>query len=341
MKKIIYFSLALLLLVSSAGIARFTLGGSEDTWLCKDGQWVRHGNPTAPKPTQNCGKDGIVKTSTATPKDVVESFYSWYTSYEGKPLSSGAYKTSDYLTEAFREKVDSLLASFTQGGYDPILCAQDIPQSFTVAYPEISGSIATVAVTEVYSTSENSLLVTLEKDGNQWLIDDVTCGETKVKELVTDTQGYSKTVIYFSNPRRNPNSAECGVVYGVERTIPVNTNIFEFSLQQLFRGPTESEKSQGFSSFFSQKTKDILLGVDVKDRVAYVNLKDIRTLIPNVSSSCGSAQFLAEVEETLKHNKTVDKIIMAINGDPELFYEWIQIGCTPENNNCDDSPFKK
>jgi len=32
----------------------FFIRGPEDTWLCQDGQWVRHGNPGAPQPTGDC-----------------------------------------------------------------------------------------------------------------------------------------------------------------------------------------------------------------------------------------------------------------------------------------------
>lgn len=30
--------------------------GPEDTWICQDGEWVKHGNPSAPMPTEPCGK---------------------------------------------------------------------------------------------------------------------------------------------------------------------------------------------------------------------------------------------------------------------------------------------
>lgn len=36
--------------------ARFLLGGSEDTWICKSGNWVKHGNPASPPPVTGCGE---------------------------------------------------------------------------------------------------------------------------------------------------------------------------------------------------------------------------------------------------------------------------------------------
>jgi len=34
---------------------RFVVGGSEDSWMCAEGQWVKHGYPSAPKPEGECG----------------------------------------------------------------------------------------------------------------------------------------------------------------------------------------------------------------------------------------------------------------------------------------------
>lgn len=33
---------------------RFVIGGPEDDWICVDGEWVKHGVPSAPKPTELC-----------------------------------------------------------------------------------------------------------------------------------------------------------------------------------------------------------------------------------------------------------------------------------------------
>lgn len=46
--------LAFALIILVIGIIRFTT--SEDTWLCQDGTWVKHGQPSAPQPTTGCGK---------------------------------------------------------------------------------------------------------------------------------------------------------------------------------------------------------------------------------------------------------------------------------------------
>jgi len=53
---ILSIATALLLLAGAIGFFRFVIGGDEDTWICVEGQWLRHGNPSAPKPSGLCGQ---------------------------------------------------------------------------------------------------------------------------------------------------------------------------------------------------------------------------------------------------------------------------------------------
>lgn len=65
-------------------------------------------------------------------EEVVEGFYRWYLDYvsnTGNPLVDQAYHQNDMLSQAMVQRVDEIIASFDQGGYDPFLCAQDVPES--------------------------------------------------------------------------------------------------------------------------------------------------------------------------------------------------------------------
>jgi len=53
-KTILYSVLALVVVVLIIGALRFLT--PEDTWLCQNGQWVKHGNPFAAAPTTGCGE---------------------------------------------------------------------------------------------------------------------------------------------------------------------------------------------------------------------------------------------------------------------------------------------
>ncbi len=148
-----------------------------------------------------------------------------------------------------------------------------------------------------------------------------------------------KIAIYFNNNQLNPNLSDCSKTYPVFRTINDEINLSEAALKELFKGPTEQEKEQGYISWFSPQTKFILKNLKIENNTAYVDLIDIRSIIPNASSSCGSAEFLSEIENTLKQFPEIEKIIFAINEKPSDFYEWIQIGCDKQLNNCDEGPF--
>lgn len=55
MKKAIFYLLfSLLFLFALLGILRIVVGGGEDTWICVEGEWVRHGVPSSPKPEGPC-----------------------------------------------------------------------------------------------------------------------------------------------------------------------------------------------------------------------------------------------------------------------------------------------
>ncbi len=46
--------LILIAIVMVIFFLRFVIGGSEDDWICVDGQWVKHGFPAAPQPAEAC-----------------------------------------------------------------------------------------------------------------------------------------------------------------------------------------------------------------------------------------------------------------------------------------------
>lgn len=178
-------------------------------------------------------------------------------------------------------------------------------------------------------------------DDGQWVshgnpsapMPDSGCGEATSGEKTTFS-------VYFGNSKFNANIQDCSLVFPVEREVSKTLAVGQVSLEELFRGPTMEEQKNGYTSFFSSVTKDILKSIKIDNKIAYVDLKDVRQLIPNASSSCGSAQFLSEMTNTLKQFVSIEKVVFAIEGNPTTFYEWLQLDCNAENNNCDVKPFQ-
>lgn len=54
-KKTMYaLIITMIIMVAALIFFRFLLGGDEDTWICEDGVWIQHGNPSYPMPTYPC-----------------------------------------------------------------------------------------------------------------------------------------------------------------------------------------------------------------------------------------------------------------------------------------------
>ena len=147
--------------------------------------------------------------------------------------------------------------------------------------------------------------------------------------------------VYFQTLKENANLIDCGKTEVVKRMIPNTSTPAMASLEQLFNGPTDAEKAAGLLDFWiTAETGNNLKRVFIKDGIVYLDWQDLRQIIPNASSSCGSVGFLKPIENTLKQFSTITKVIHAIDGDPATFYEWMQMGCSAENNNCDATPYQ-
>lgn len=108
------------------------------------------------------------------PGEVVQNFYNdWldYGRYTGNPLFDEHYKTSSYLSESGIARLEA--EKGPQGWLaDPVLCAQDLPESVTVESSTVEGDKASVLAVTSWDTR---LGVDLVKVDQIWQIDSITC----------------------------------------------------------------------------------------------------------------------------------------------------------------------
>lgn len=114
-------------------------------------------------------------------------------------------------------------------------------------------------------------------------------------------------------------------VVAVRRTVPRSAKVATVALNQLLAGPTKAERDAGYWSFFSAQTAKALRGVEVREGVAHADFANFSRVIPNASSSAGSAALLAELDNTLKQFATVRSTVYSFDGDVVAFYEWLQM----------------
>lgn len=135
--------------------------------------------------------------------------------------------------------------------------------------------------------------------------------------------------VFFHNEKLNPNMDDCRKVFPTVRTIPKTAGVARAALDELFKGTTEAERAKEFWSYSPEETKDIIKGLNIKGGVAYLNFKKIVfEKLGNSTTSCGGG-FYPSIEKTLTQFPTIKKVIYAVEGNTNDFYEWVQVGECP------------
>jgi len=127
-----------------------------------------------------------------------------------------------------------------------------------------------------------------------------------------------------------PDSAQVRVPVATDTTSavanPATDDLLRAALERLLRGPNDPQPD--VHSWFSSATADALrsLSVDAAGH-ATVDFEDLRALIPNASSSAGSAMLLEELNTAVFSVEGVRSVDYLIEGGCERFWEWLQYGC--------------
>ncbi|CAN5821762.1 hypothetical protein BH23GEM9_BH23GEM9_24340 [soil metagenome] len=118
------------------------------------------------------------------------------------------------------------------------------------------------------------------------------------------------------------------VAVGSWRALPeAVTDTLSFALTALLEGPTPQERSAGLDSFFSAETAGMLNHATVRDGVAYVDFRNFAGIIPNASTSAGSAQLLDQLAGTIFQFDDIGEAEISFEGSCDVFWNWLQRGC--------------
>ena len=144
---------------------------------------------------------------------------------------------------------------------------------------------------------------------------------TETSETTTAPEGPATFDVYL---RPAEIDEDCSVVVASEREAQ-EEGVVGDALAQLLAGPTADEEAQGLESWFSADTEGMLNSVVIEGGVAEVDFADFSGIIPNASSSCGSASLLAQLDSTVLQFPEVDEVVYSFDGDRAAFYEWLQL----------------
>jgi len=162
------------------------------------------------------------------------------------------------------------------------------------------------------STTKKGILV-LKKDNPSGLPENADALRVPVifKEF-GPSQETMKVKVFFNNSNLDPEFS-CNKVFPVEREIEKTVAIARAALEELLKGPRDSEKEQGFFTSINQGVT--IQKLTVEDGTARVDFNE--QLEFQVGGSCWVSAIRAEITETLKQFPTVNNVIISINDRTE------------------------
>lgn len=116
--------------------------------------------------------------------------------------------------------------------------------------------------------------------------------------------------VFFQNTVRDPNMIDCSKTYPVTRVIPQTAAVGRAALEELLKGPTESEKDEGYATSINSAVT--IQRLVISSGVATVDLSS--ELEQGVGGSCRVAAIRAQIEDTLKQFPTVRSVVISVNG---------------------------
>ncbi len=119
--------------------------------------------------------------------------------------------------------------------------------------------------------------------------------------------------VYFNNEFKNPNAADCSLVFPVDRKVTVSGSPEEAALVELLKGPTDEEKKLGYNTAINSGVK--INSLMVKDGIARVDFD--KKMNEALGGSCRVGFIRAQIETTLKQFKGVNQVAISVQGSTE------------------------
>ena len=289
MKQVLVIALMVLFAAAAIVLGLRLCSGDEDTWLCQDGQWIKHGNPSFPKPTGPCGSQatGVLITS-PLPDQLISS-----------PLTVRGKAKGNWFFEAnaVLRLLDAQQKEIASGN------VQALGDWMTTDLVDFEGQIRFVS-----PASDRGSLV-FQNDNPSGLPEHHMEFRVPVR---FDASQATKVKAYFGNRRLDPEDS-CNRVFPVEREIPNTQASARAALEQLLAGPTVPEQAAGY--FTSINSGVTVRRLTIKNGVATVDFDE--QLESQVGGSCRVAAIRAQIDATLMQFSTVRSVVVSINGRTE------------------------
>jgi len=283
---IIAFALVLIVLV--------LIRGDEDTWICHNNQWIKHGQPRAPMPSTPCGESQPVAET-----DIIVDAPLPNQKTLSPIIIIGKARGTWYFEASF-----------------PIRLLDPIGNEITSSHAEAKGEwmtenfvpFKTELIFNVSATTTAELI--LQNDNPSGLPE----YDKQIKiPLILIPDGDNIVVnIYFNNSELDPEFS-CSKVFAVKRSILKTPAVARATMEELLKGATASEERNGYITNINQGVK--IQKLIIENKIAKIDFNE--QLESQMGGSCRVIAIRSQITETLKQFPTVNDVIISINGRTE------------------------
>jgi hypothetical protein len=273
--------------------------GPEDIWLCQNGGWVKHGQPSAAMPTTPCGQqnNNPIATTTASTEIEVSAPLSGDTVsnpliVEGQAIGNWFFEAS-FPIELVDDQGKILGQSFVQAQSDWMT------ENFVPFKGEISYQAAATTTGKLVLKNDNpSGLAQNDK-------------KIEIPVLISPNQ-FMTVKVFFGKYGTDSSMLACEKVYPVERIVTKTDAIGRAALEQLLAGLKPGEEKEYFNSI----NPDVKINqLTITNGIAKVDFDE--TMEEGMGGSCRVSAIRAQITQTLKQFSTVKDVVISVNGRVE------------------------
>lgn len=345
MKKTLLIIFVIIGVLAAAAVGLVLLRGNEDTWLCVDGEWVKHGNPAAFKPTKPCDsqnarlanpasvnckeKDGELEIKETDLGQIGICVFADGSKCEEWAYFRGECEVGNKIVvyQPNKDQEVTLPLKITGEARGFWFFEASFPIKLLDASNQVIAQTTAQAKTDwmtndfvlfeaelpgsiLSQSGQIPVTLVLEKDNPSGLPEN----EEKINiPLILNQPQTSSIDVYFGNSQLDPEVMDCTKVFTIKRTIPKTEAIGRAALLELLKGPTEKEKNEGYFTSINPGVE--IQSLTIENGTAKVDFN--QQLEYAVGGSCRVAAIRAQISQTLKQFPTVNNVIISIDGRTE------------------------
>ncbi|MCX6791279.1 MAG: GerMN domain-containing protein [Candidatus Gribaldobacteria bacterium] len=301
MKKVILIIIFGLFLVGIIFLAIRFLSGPEDSWLCQNGVWVKHGQPSEPMPSVICGP--VIPENTATS-----------TNPNTSSTQNGLSNTKGTIIVESLKPNQEVSLPFTIKGRSSTFEGNVLYTIKTKAGESLAtgcfmgGSMGmapfekTITYLNEQPTSSNIILEVSDESAKDGSLDTVS-----IPLKLTDTK-FTAIKLYFTPQEAGQ---DCQATKPLEVFVPKVSKIATLAMGLLLEGVPCGRSDIVSSINYGTKVQSLT----IVDGVAKVDFNS--KIEEGVGGACKVTAIRSQITETLKQFFAVTQVIISVNGKIE------------------------